>query len=233
MDNKCRMTLKLFVAMGFYERVRAGSGDLKLFERGFKRATRDLKAHKQFISGTLCKNLEDDGKYVYFNYAVFNTYEQQGSFLHDDTWTNVVLQGQGREVINHQAGFTERRVIANTHIKPLPKTPLTETTVYLIVWSQVEDGLDKVDIENSWKIWSGMECVRQQKVCQEFGLRAVTLHKRVTTNGRFHYVSRFEFTKLGDRTQRGLEVLQKLREVTPVRGIKSCAALYKPVYVYT
>ncbi|XP_070575561.1 uncharacterized protein [Ptychodera flava] len=234
MDNPCRMKLKLFLAMGFYERVRPGSNDLKSFERGFKRATRKLKAHKQFISGILCRNIEDDGKYVYFNYTVFNTYEQQGRFMHNDSWTDVVLASQGQEVINHQAGYVERRVIANTLIKPLPKTPLTETTVYLIVWSQVEDGLeDKIDVENSWRIWSGMECVRRQKVCQECGLRAVTLHKRTTTNGKYNYVSRFEFTKLGGRTKLGLEVLQKLRESAPTRGIKSRAALFRPIYVYT
>ncbi|XP_077982683.1 uncharacterized protein LOC144437589 [Glandiceps talaboti] len=234
MDN-CKAKLKLFIAMGFYEKAKPGCKDLKSFESGFKKATHALKNHRQFISGILSKNLEEDGKYAYFNYTVFDTYDQQGTFLHDGCWTDVVLEGQGREVINHQAGFAEKRVIANVncHIKPLPKTPLTDTTAYMVVCSQVEESiLDRCDIERSWKIWSGLECVRRQRMCGELGLRSVILHRRITTNGKFKYVSRYEFTKLGDKIQRGFELLRHIRELRPVKGISSYVALYTPIYVY-
>ncbi|XP_077861895.1 uncharacterized protein LOC144342906 [Saccoglossus kowalevskii] len=231
-DEPTGMKLKLFVAFGFYEKVNPSESDLQIFETGFRHAADNLKKHKQFISGVLCKNLEANGKYAYLNYAVFNTYEQNGLFIHDEFWTNLVLEGQGRHVINHHSGFAEKFLIANTHIKPLPKIPQTDRTIYMIVCNQIEESIDIKQVEKTWKSWTGTEYIHRQQVCRELGLRSITFHLRLSKNGKYNYVTRFEFTNLGNQLGWGFSFMDDIRELKLPTGMTLHVSLYKPHYIY-
>ncbi|KAL4232612.1 hypothetical protein ACF0H5_007302 [Mactra antiquata] len=166
--------------------------------RDWKQHARANIRQKTFLEGILLKSLDPDNPFPYVDYAVFCTSlaanTSNNNIPHQHSNKPMMFRNCRKTASTTQNGparltgagfYDELEYILRNEVKPLPRTPVSQDSVYFLSVFQTDGHISR--LEETWKTWSGADYILW-KCPEKLRLRRVTFFKSTNDTDIYTFI---------------------------------------------